>query len=191
LWFDLKKDANMESASYGRRTEHSDHEKELNQSVEYGSLTHEINKVLKTLKDKNDSLESVNRRIIKISSMNEEDYEPHREIIKSILNKLGDSIIDVEDAVEGISGYLQKYDKLKLRIFVKETLCGQLNMKMEEVDMSRPLTEYGMDSVVLMDFYRRLKKNFDFLDIAAINQGATLKDIVFHIEERADAQALI
>ncbi|UFJ41786.1 phosphopantetheine-binding protein [Brevibacillus humidisoli] len=84
----------------------------------------------------------------------------------------------------------QKRAAADAKMFVKEILCSILELKMEEVQMDVPFSDYGMDSVILMDLYRNLKKHIPLLDVAALKQCVTLQEIVQLIEEQADEKTV-
>ncbi|HEY6872549.1 MAG TPA: amino acid adenylation domain-containing protein [Geobacteraceae bacterium] len=67
---------------------------------------------------------------------------------------------------------------------VQQMIGNLLQMNLEEVPDNFSLDEYGMDSIVLMEFYRKLRKHIESLEIGEIRQCKTLADIVSVIERK-------
>ncbi|MCX7747906.1 MAG: amino acid adenylation domain-containing protein [Clostridia bacterium] len=194
IWFNLKKEpAQASEPSFENRIDLDSKEKThtLNTHKDYNKLAQGLYEIFNQYRNEKENRTLLNQRLENLLSIQlDKEDEGIRESIDKVTEGIACSLVSLEEAVDHILEHLQKQRSLKINIFLKEIMCGLLDLRMEDLRMKLPLYEYGMDSVVFMDLYRRLKEYFNFLDVTKVKQSITLHDVVLQIEEQADDQML-
>jgi len=78
-----------------------------------------------------------------------------------------------------------RYDRHAVELWLRAQVASKLNIDLQQVDVSQPLTRYGLDSLAAIELAHRIENNFDIaVPLTAFLEGASIAELATRVVEQ-------